>query len=53
MNKSNLWAVYVLLGVIIALLLYLILQQNAMRNELINAGNYLSEKIDNLTAYVK
>lgn len=42
-------AIYILLGVIIALLIYVIIQNNEMKNEIINAGNYLSEKIDNIT----
>lgn len=46
-------AIYILLGVIIALLIYVIIQNNEMKNEIINAGNYLSEKIDNITSYVK
>ena len=45
--------IYILLGVIIALLIYVIIQNNEMKNEIINAGNYLSEKIDNITSYVK
>ena len=53
MNKKNMIASYILLGVIIALLIYLIIQNNEMKNEIINAGNYLSEKIDNITSYVK
>lgn len=43
-------AIYILLGVIIALLIYVIIQNNEMKNEIINAGNYLSEKIDNITS---
>ena len=46
MNKKNMIAIYILLGVIIALLIYVIIQNNEMKNEIINAGNYLSEKID-------
>lgn len=46
-------AIYILLGVIIALLIYVIIQNNEMKNEIINAGNYLSEKIDNITSYIK
>ena len=46
-------AIYILLGVIIALLIYVIIQNNEIKNEIINAGNYLSEKIDNITSYVK
>ena len=46
-------AIYILLGVIIALLIYVIIQNNEMKNEIINAVNYLSEKIDNITSYVK
>lgn len=53
MNKKNMIAIYILLGVIIALLIYVIIQNNEMKNEIINAGNYLSEKIDNITSYVK
>lgn len=53
MNKKNMIAIYILLGVIIALLIYAIIQNNEMKNEIINAGNYLSEKIDNITSYVK
>ena len=53
MNKMNMIAIYILLGVIIALLIYVIIQNNEMKNEIINAGNYLSEKIDNITTYVK
>lgn len=53
MNKKNMLAIYILLGVIIALLIYVIIQNNEMKNEIINAGNYLSEKIDNITSYVK
>ena len=49
MNKKNMIAIYILLGVIIALLIYVIIQNNEMKNEIINAGNYLSEKIDNIT----
>lgn len=52
MNKKNMIAIYILLGVIIALLIYVIIQNNEMKNEIINAGNYLSEKIDNITSYV-
>lgn len=50
MNKKNMIAIYILLGVIIALLIYVIIQNNEMKNEIINAGNYLSEKIDNITS---
>ena len=53
MNKKNMIAIYILLGVIIALLIYVIIQNNEMKNEIINAVNYLSEKIDNITSYVK
>ena len=53
MNKKNMIAIYIWLGVIIALLIYVIIQNNEMKNEIINAGNYLSEKIDNITSYVK
>lgn len=53
MNKKNMIAIYILLGVIIALLIYVIIQNNEMKNEIINAGNYLSEKIDNITSYIK
>lgn len=53
MNKKNMIAIYILLGVIIALLIYVIIQNNEMKNEIINVGNYLSEKIDNITSYVK
>lgn len=53
MNKKNMIAIYILLGIIIALLIYVIIQNNEMKNEIINAGNYLSEKIDNITSYVK
>lgn len=53
MNKKNMIAIYILLGVIIALLIYVIIQNNEIKNEIINAGNYLSEKIDNITSYVK
>ena len=53
MNKKNMIAIYILLGVIIALLIYVIIQNNEMKNEIINAGNYLSKKIDNITSYVK
>lgn len=53
MNKKNMIAIYILLGVIIALQIYVIIQNNEMKNEIINAGNYLSEKIDNITSYVK
>ena len=53
MNKKNMIAIYILLGVIKALLIYVIIQNNEMKNEIINAGNYLSEKIDNITSYVK
>ena len=53
MNKKNMIAIYILLGVIIALLIYVISQNNEMKNEIINDGNYLSEKIDNITSYVK
>lgn len=53
MNKKNMIAIFILLGVIIALLIYVIIQNNEMKNEIINAGNYLSEKIDNITSYVK
>lgn len=53
MNKKNMIAIYILLGVIITLLIYVIIQNNEMKNEIINAGNYLSEKIDNITSYVK
>lgn len=53
MNKKNMIAIYILLGVIIALLIYVIIQNNEMKNEIINAGNYLSEKIDNIISYVK
>ena len=53
MNKKNMIAIYILLGVIISLLIYVIIQNNEMKNEIINAGNYLSEKIDNITSYVK
>lgn len=53
MNKKNMIAIYILLGVIIALLIYVIIQNNEMKNEIINAGNYLAEKIDNITSYVK
>lgn len=53
MNKKNMIAIYILLGVIIALLIYVVIQNNEMKNEIINAGNYLSEKIDNITSYVK
>lgn len=53
MNKKNMIAIYILLGVIMALLIYVIIQNNEMKNEIINAGNYLSEKIDNITSYVK
>lgn len=53
MNKKNMIVIYILLGVIIALLIYVIIQNNEMKNEIINAGNYLSEKIDNITSYVK
>ena len=53
MNKKNMIAIYILLGVIIALLIYVIIQNNEMKNEIINAGNYLSEKIYNITSYVK
>lgn len=45
MNKKNMIAIYILLGVIIALQIYVIIQNNEMKNEIINAGNYLSEKI--------
>lgn len=41
MNKKNMIAIYILLGVIIALLIYVIIQNNEMKNEIINAGNYL------------
>ena len=53
MNKKNMIAIYILLGVIIALLIYVIIQNNEMKNEIINAGNYLSENIDYITLYVK
>lgn len=53
MNKKNMIAIYILLGIIIVLLIYVIIQNNEMKNEIINAGNYLSEKIDNITSYVK
>lgn len=53
MNKKNMIAIYILLALIITLQIYVIIQNNDMKNEIINAGNYLSEKIDNLTSYVK
>lgn len=53
MNKKNVIAIYILLGIIIALQICIMSQNNDIKNEIINAGNYLSEKIDNLTAYVK
>ena len=53
MNKKNMIVFYILLGVIIALLIYVIIQNNELKKEFINAGNYLSEKIDNITSYVK
>lgn len=53
MDKKGLIVMYVLLGIIIVLLVYLIIQNYELKNEVINAGNYLSKKIDNLTSYVK
>lgn len=53
MDKRNLIVIYVLLGIIIVLLVYLAIQNNELKKEIINAGNYLSEKIDNITSYIK
>ena len=53
MDKKNFIIIYILLGIIIALLIWLMIQNGEMKNDIINLGNYLSEKIDNLTSYVK
>ena len=53
MNQRHMTAIYLLLAIIIALQIHLTIQNIKMKNEMINAGNYLSEKIDNLTSYVK
>ena len=44
MNKKNMIAIYILLGVIIALLIYVIIQNNEMKNEIINV-KYLHDEI--------
>lgn len=53
MNKRNLVVIYALLTIIIALLMYIILQNNQMQADFINGANYLSEKIDDLTSIVQ
>ncbi len=57
MNNKNGKVIYFLLGIIIVLLIYLIIQSHDMGkdilNEIINNGSSLSRKIDTLTSYVK
>lgn len=53
MNKRHLMIIYFLLVIIIITLIYLIVQNHNLKNEIINIGNYISEKVDILTSYVK
>lgn len=51
--KKKLTIICILLGIIIALQVCLIFQNIELKREIINGTNYLSEKIDSLTSYIK
>lgn len=52
MKKENL-LLYLLLVIIIIMLIIIIRQNNELLSQLNSLGNYLSEKIDSLSSYVK
>lgn len=51
--KKECVMIVVLLIIIIILLIVIIRQNMELRSQLINIGNYLSEKLDNLSSAVK
>ena len=52
MSKKQFAIICVLLSIIIALLIYIIYQNNSMVQDTVNALNHISDKIDILTGKV-
>lgn len=52
MSKKQFAIICVLLSIIIALLIYIIYQNNSMAQNTVNVLNYISDKIDILTGKV-
>jgi hypothetical protein len=52
MKKRVLLFNYIILVVIISLLIYLIVKNNQLRTDMVNLGNYISEKLDILNSRI-
>ena len=52
MNKHNLTGIYILLVIIVGMQFFIINKTNKIQADVVNGGNYISEKIDTLTSKV-
>ncbi|MPN06908.1 hypothetical protein SDC9_154165 [bioreactor metagenome] len=52
MSKRHLVVIYLLLAVIVCMQLYIIKQNDQIKRDIVNSGNYISEKLDILTSKV-